>query len=549
MGAVTFHRRAGAALLLLAGCLPGVDPGGDERRILALQDPSPRVREDAFQSLLRDGGAPATKLRMAVGLGGSLGFPVAALLYAQSRGDAVPLDLKARHLAGFEWPRATASENAVVEPYVREELEHDLARTGRPALRPLADALRESAGSEAAAMRVVRTMLRIGGRGAAEAFAGLLDERRDVGGARVCDAAAAGLLFLGRQELALRLAVADARVEAARSWWELAKDFPESEWIRDALDGLLKKVQPKDPEGVLPVIELLAGRPLEDPRAWAEANRDWRPAPPPLRPAELLPDLSRDRARAYEANRRLEEATGIRVLAPRLERVSELCAALRLWQPPADLALRWRRVLESPLLRLSIAVLGSSASDERRIRWAYETYFHPTESESGELRIETQSESYFLFVQALDFGTRLVASESHGAGGLWSGTLRRFPDGSPLLMFSLPLKAALVAVVEEVDGRRGTPTLATVRAEWRARLASWADSGDALRALAYFQDPADRGLLRERRAGRGLLLLGDPAALELRPTLEPYEIEFALRKAEDPRVRSYLEGLRTALQK
>ena len=531
-GPVRTFRPIAAALLLLTGCLQGAEPGGDERRILALQDPSPRVREDAFQSLLRDGGAPATKLRMAVGLGGSLGFPVAALLYAQSRGDAVPLDLKARHLAGFEWPRATASENAVVEPYVREELEHDLARTGRPALRPLADALRESAGSEAAAMRVLRTMLRIGGRGAAEAFAGLLDERRDVGGARVCDAAAAGLLFL---------------VEAARSWWELAKDFPESEWIRDALDGLLKKVQPKDPEGVLPVIELLAGRPLEDPRAWAEANRDWRPVPPPLRPAELLPDLSRDRARAYEANRRLEEATGLRVLAPRLERVSELCAALRLWQPPADLALRWRRILESPLLRLSIAVLGSSASDERRIRWAYETYFHPTESESGELRIETQSESYFLFVQALDFGTRLVASESHGAGGLWSGTLRRFPDGSPLLMFSPPLKAALVAVVEEVDGRRGTPSLATVRAEWRARLASWADSGDALRALAYFQDPADRGLLRERRAGRGLLLLGDPAALELRPTLEPYEIEFALRKAEDPRVRNYLEGLRTAL--
>ena len=545
---MTLLRPIPAALLLVLGCLPQAETGDDERRILALQDPSPQLREEAFQSLLRDGGAPATKLRLGVGLGGAYGFPVAALLYAQGRGDAVPLDLKARHLAGFEWPRASASENAVVEPYVRGELERDLARTGRPALRHLALALRETAESEAAAMRVVRTMLRIGGRGAAEAFAGLLDDDRELGGVRVCDAAAAGLLYLGRQELALRLAGPDARLEAAHSWWDLAKDFPESEWIRDALDALMKKVQPKDPEGVLPVIELLVGQPLEDPQAWFAANRDWRPAPPPLRPLELLPELSRDRARAFDANRRMEEATGLRALAPRRERVGELCAALRLWQPPADLALRWKRLLESPLLRLSIAVIGSSASDERRIRWAYETYFHPTEDESGELRIETQTESYFLFVQAIDLGTRLVASESHGVGKLWSGELRSFDAGRPMLMFSAALKAALVATVEEVDERRGPPSLAKVRSEWRARLASWADSGEALRALAYFQDPADRGLLRDRRAGRGLLLLGDPAALELRPTLEAYEIEAALRKAEDPRVRSYLEGLRSALR-
>jgi hypothetical protein len=538
-----------AVLLLLAGCLPVAEPGDDERRLLALADPSPRVREEAFQSLLREGGAPAVKLRMAVGLGEAQGFPVAALLYAQGRGDAVPLDLKARHLAGFEWPRASVSENAVVEPYVRGELERDLARAGRPALRCLADALRESAESEAGALRIVRTMLRIGGRGAADALAGLLDADRDLGGARICDAAAAGLLYIGRQELALRLASPDARLEAARAWWDLAKDFPEDEWIRDALDALVKKAAPKDPDGVLPVIELLAGRPLEDAKAWLAANRDWRPAPPPLRPAELLPELSRGRARAFDANRRLEEATGMRVEVPRWERVSELCAALRLWQPPADLGLRWTRALEAPLLRLSIAVIGSSGPDERRIRWAYETYFHPTEGDSGELRIETQTESYFLFVQALDFGTRLVASESRGSGGYWSGEIRSFAEGRPLLMFSAPLKAALVAAVEEVDARRGTPPLATIRAEWRARLASWADSGEALRALAYFQDPSDRPLLRERRAGRGLLLLGDPAALELRPTLEPYEIEVALRKAEDPRVRSYLEGLRTALQK
>jgi len=194
-------------------------------------------------------------------------------------------------------------------------------------------------------------------------------------------------------------------------------------------------------------------------------------------------------------------------------------------------------------------VIGSSPSDAQRIRWAYEAHFHPTEGESGELRIETQTESYFLFVQAVDLGTRLVASESHGARGGWNGELRTFADGNPMVMFSAPLRAALVAVVEQVDGRRDSPPPAVVRSEWHARLRSWTDSADALRALAYFQDRADRVMLRERRSGRGLLLLGDPAALELRPSLEPYEIEMALRQAEDPRVREYLRTLRNALRK
>jgi hypothetical protein len=542
---VTRLRWIAAAGLLAAGCLPRPDDG-DDRRLFALQHDEDGPREEAFQSLLREGGAPAARLRMALGFGERHGFPAVALLYAQGRGDAVPLDLKARHLARFEWPRAAASENAVVEPFVRGELERDLVRTGRPALRLLADALRRDAASEAAAMRVARTIVRIGGRSAPELFAALLDEERDLGGVRVCDAAAAALLYLGRQELALRLASRDARRDAARSWWDLAKDFPESEWIRDAAEALAMKFRPKDPEGVRPAFELLVGRAVEDPRGWWEKNRDWRPAPPPLRPEELLPALAQDRARAYDANRRLEEATGTRVISPRPERVSELCAALRLWQPPADLQLRWRRVLATPLLRLSIAAIGSSPSDAHRIRWASETHFHPTEGESGELRVDTQTESYALFVQALDAGTRLVASESHGGRGGWSGELRSFSEGRPMVMFSAPLKSALVAVVEEVDGRREPPHVSVIRSEWRARLRSWTDSADALRALAYFQDRSDRDVLRERRAGRGLLLLGDPAALELRPTLEPYEIEMALRQAEDPRVREYLEGLRTA---
>src|SRR5439155_21978003 len=173
--------------------------GVEERRLLALQDESSDRREEAFQQLLREEGVPAAKLRPALNLGGEFGFPVGALLYAQGRGDAVSLDLRARHLAGFEWPRAFASQNAIVEPYVRGQLEQDLLRMGRPALRSLGRALEETAASERAAMRIVCVMLWIGGRAAAAEFARLLDSDRDLGGVRVRDAAASAILYLGRQ--------------------------------------------------------------------------------------------------------------------------------------------------------------------------------------------------------------------------------------------------------------------------------------------------------------------------------------------------------------
>lgn len=530
--------------LLLTGCVPSLEPGTEER-VIALLDPSAARREAAFQQLLRVEGAPASQLRAALTFGGRYGFPAAALLYAQGRGDAVPLDLKARHLAGFEWPRQYASENAVVEPYVRAQIELDLVRTGRPALRPLARALQGTAATEVSAMRLVRAMLKIGGRAAAEEFAGLLGSDRDLDGPRVCDVAAAALLYLGRQEFLLRLASSDVRLDAARQWWELAKDFPESEWIRETVETLAGRFQAKDPDGVRPVFELLVGESIEDPKLWWEKNRDWRPSPAPLRPVELLPALMAGRARAYDANRRLEEAAGVRLFLPRMERVSELASALRLWQAPSDLAVRWKRYLESPLLRLSVAAIGASPRPEAQgLRWAHEAYFHPTEDESGELRIDTATETYSLFVQAFDLGTRLVASESHGAGGRWEGTLREFRDGRPMVMFSVPFKSALVAVVEEVSDRRVPPPLALFRSEWRARLRAWAAGDEALRALGYFQDPADRDYLREHHAAAALLMLGDPAALNYKPCLEPYEIDMASRKAEDPRVKEYLEMLR-----
>jgi hypothetical protein len=545
-----FTPLAVAALVgFLTGCYPGFEAQTGDEPLLVLLDESLEKREEAFQGFLRDEEMPIHRLRAAMGLGGRFGFPVVALLYAQGRGDAVPLDLRARHLAAFEWPRARSRENGVVEPYVRGEIEKDLVRTGRPALRALVRALEEDASSETATLRIVRVMLRIGGRAAAEAFARLLNAERDLGGVRVCDAAAAALLYLGRQETLLRLASPDARLEAARTWWDLAKDFEESEWIREAVEALCARSQPGDPQGVRSVMELFVGQTVEDPKEWWERNRSWKPAAAPLRPEELQASLAFGRARAFDANRRLEAATGVSVHLPRLERVSDLCSALRLWQAPPDLALRWRRYLEAPLLRLSIAAIGHSPSHETlRIRWAYETHFHPLEEDSGELRIGTQTERYAFFVQASDYGTRLVASESHEAGGSWTATLREFGEAQPMVMFSLPFKAALVAVVEEVSSRRTPPPLPAIQSEWRARLRSWKDSPPALHALGYFQDSTDLDLLRERRAGEALLLLGDPAALELEPRLEPHEIERALHKARDPRVKAYLEVLQRRLE-
>ncbi|HLY75415.1 MAG TPA: hypothetical protein VKU80_14940 [Planctomycetota bacterium] len=528
-----------AAVMLLVGCAVPAERRVDEVRLRALDTPDRVRRELAFQDLLRGEGAPVPLLRAALGMGAEHGFPAVALLYAQGRGDAAPLELRARHLAAFEWPADPTGENAVVEPYVRAAVEQDLARAGIAALPILARVLDGEAVTEAAQLRVARVMLRIGGRSAAREFARLLDSDN------AQETAACALLYMGRQELSLRLASPEARVVAAKKWWELAADFPESEWIREAVDTLASRYQAKDPEGVRPVLEQLVGKPVEDPKAWMEENRGWQPAPAPLKPEELLPSLSLDRSRAYDANRRLEEATGIHVFMPKLERLSDLCSALRLWQPPADLEARWRRVLQAPLLRLSIAVIGMSPrTEDHRIRWAYETHFHPLEEDSGELRIETETENYTLFVQSLELGTRILASEAHALRGSWTGTVREFRESRPLVMFSEPFRAALVAVVEEVSSRRSPPAPSVAQAEWRARLSSWKDSPDALRALAYFQDPADLPLLRERKAGAALLLLGDPAALDLHPGLRPHEIDLALPKAEDPRVRAYLEALK-----
>ena len=187
------------------------------------------------------------------------------------------------------------------------------------------------------------------------------------------------------------------------------------------------------------------------------------------------------------------------------------------------------------------------------VRWAHESYFHPLEEDSGELRIQIQAGGYVLFVQAREYGTDLTVSESWGSEGRWEETVKELSGFRPCVEFSTPFKSCILVAVEEVSGRRHPQSPEKLQSEWRARLkelvagGTEAESRAALRGLGYFQDGADLGFLKERRAGEALLLLGDPAALDLHPRLEPHEIEMALRKAEDPRVKGYLETLKTGL--
>jgi len=543
------------AAALLAGCWQPRESAKIDVVIKGLQSDQESEREEAFQELVQAGPGVAPRAKAAIQAGADRGFPLVAVLYVQGEGDAVPLELRARHLAAFRWPRSREVENAVLEPYVWNEVERDLVRTGRPALRVLARALEQGAPTEAKALQVVRAMLLIGGRAAAEEFAGLLDRDRALDGARVCDVAAAALLYLGFQEPALRIADRDGLVRAAREWWAGAKDKAESEWIREAAAALVDRWRPGDPEGVRPVLELLAGRTIEDPKAWRGQDKDWSPAPPPLRPQELVPRLSGDRPAAYEANRRLEAATGVRLQVPRARSLGEFRAALRLWRPDPDLAVKWRRFLESPRLRLSVAVVAHVPKrGANHLAAAHERYFHATEDETVTTAAAGSEGQYLLHLQSREFGTRLVFNEYVAAGGEDRGIVAELPALRPVVMFSSLLKACTVVMIEEAAGlqppRSADALFPALRARLReaARESEGIDRRTYLRALGYCQDKGDLEFLREQKAWEALLLLGDPEALPHRPRLEPHEVEMALRRAEDPRVKEYLESLRREVQ-
>ena len=546
----------GRALLLLAllgtaGCIPPRRPSLLEEALLKLSSPSEGEYEEGFQAVLGAGALAEPALRQALPAVPGRGFPLVAALYAAGSGDEVPLEFRARHLARFEWPRAREEENAIIAAYVRARLEEDLVRTGRPALRILALALAEDAPSEARAMDVVRIILRIGGRGAADSLAPLLERDRDLGGVRVCEIAAGALLYLGRQDLLLRAPSREALVRSARGWWGSAKDQPESEWTREAVRSLAARWEPRDTEGVREVLELLVGETIGDPGEWRAKNPDWRPPPPPVHPEDCIPRLAGGRAAAYAANRSLEEATGIRLLVPGAGSLGELRAALRLWKPPSDLEVRWRRVLESRNVRLSIAVVGyQPRRGTNHLLWHHESTVHCTEDPTGKLEFASGDEAYLLYVHALDQGSRLLYGEYHESGTERRTVIRELSAGRTSVIFSASFKAVVVVSVEEAPGRRTPRTPEELFLEVRRRLRKLAETteGDerrrALCALGYCQERLDLAFLKEQKSAEALLLLGDPAGMEGQPRLDPHEIEMALRKADDPGLRGFLERMK-----
>ncbi len=520
------------AVLLALGCWsPRPNPAAEGfRKLLSAEAPE---REEGFRILARVAPYMLPQLKAAMGVGASQGFPLVAILYTEGEGEVVPLDLRARHLAVFEWPRKNDELDVIVKPYVRREIERDLVRAGRPALGVLSRTLEQESPTEASAMRIVRVMLWIGGRAAAEEFARLLDVKRDLGGVRVCDAAAAALLYLGERELELRLADPDELVAAARVWWEKARGQTPEAWRRSAVEALAGRVKEEDHEGLRPVFELLA---IDD--------------PDPLRPEELLPALCKGRARAYDANRRLERLTGVRLHLPRMERVSGLRAALRLWQPPPDLDLRWKRYLGNPLLRLTLVVVGYDPEKESGgVLWALDRYAHATEGLiTGWGRVDDVGE-YTIHGETLALGTRLSYGAFLSDNEARRGALREESCRRPVIAVSPRAGVCAVFMVDEVPERRPSRAPAEAGTFLRTRLkeglaeaeVAWREA--ALRALGYLQNPEDAELFKAQKAGAPLLLVGDPAGLAFEPRLERREAEMALRKTEDPRVKAYLEGI------
>lgn len=538
-------RAAAFSALLLAGCIPlrPDDPLGPLlKRLDAAAD-----ADDAFQEILRGADAWIERLKEAMTAGARRGFPLVAVLYAQGEGDAVPLELKARHRAAFRWPAAYAGENALVEIHVQAELEADLARAGRPAAALLARALAREAPDEAAALRALRALLRAAGPAAEPILAGLLDVDRDLGGPRVCDVASTALLVEAMQDLPLRLPDREARREAARRW--AAETSTASPEARDgaAAKALAERARRGDPEAVRSVLERLVGESIDDPEAWREAHPEWAPA----RPLDVEARLSRlSGVSAFRANRDLERLTGLRIWMPETDRLSELQAWLRTAGPPDDLERRWRRALGGGLTRLTVAVLGwHPGRAQNGILWVQEAVFHPTESDSAELRVDDgRGPSFVLHVQARDHGTRLIAGEFAGAEA-GRARIRESDGGDPLVIFLDLLRSVAVAWVDDVPSRPSPRPPEVVQADVRARLsaaartASSAGARRLLRALAYLQDAADLPLFRERKAPEALLLAGDGSGLEGDPRLEPWELEMALRKASDPALRERLEAL------
>jgi hypothetical protein len=554
--------RAAAALgwLALGACMPIRTPV--EHHVTLLHAPDAAVRAREFQTLSRAPSEVVPLLKRHLDAGYAHGFPIVALLYNQGASGAVPLELKVIHLAKFSWPEGYERDNAVIEPYVWAEIERDLAATGRPVLRLLGSALAREAPDEARAMRVARVMLQVGGAAPAallEEFARHLGETRDLGGVRVCDVAGAAILHLAYRDVELYRAKDPAA--AARERLAELRASGEEQWLKAGAEAALEaSADPAEGGTWTQVLQLLTGagnatvddlsrivkeRPVAE---WVDARAADR---------ELVAAL---RERPGPADRVLERRTGVRLRRiPPLRTLYDLKTLRWNWGDPA-LALKWERWIESRVVRMVVAKVGRDESTGRAgVVWLYEKTFHATEDEIGHAEGVSGRRRYLLFLQSRELGTRAVVSEyvSDEAGLYGESGSHAMDDDAALVLFNPATTTATVCVLEALPARAAPLGPEGVRGDLARRCARLLekDAVRAARALGYLGDASAAEALRKRGetartpaevagVAAGLLLLGDPAGIELlekrgvRHDLAAHELEWA-RQAKDERVRAW----------
>jgi hypothetical protein len=580
--------------VVLAGC--GSGRGLDLRtEVWLLHSDDPAHRAAAFGRLVHEPSSISSALLPELAEGYARGFPLAAVLVARGEAGAVPLEVKVLHLALYEWP--TATETAILEPVVRHALERDLARAGLPAVRLLARALQRDVVSEGRALDLLRILIDLAaplGRTGLAEIARLLESGRAFNGSteplRVCDLAGAALLHLGHQDALLAESASAGDIAGeARAWWNAFGDMDSDQWLREGAARTVDFLGRTDDRATWAAyLGLILGRPLANEREaralWSSLRnlgpQEWAreafglPAAPRDRGAwlvRILREYPDDRFRAWPANRLLEIEYGVRLQAtPPVERIADLVRVRTEWRPDSQLGRRWERWVESHSLRMAAWRVGRpTSSDPGQLIWAAERYFHATEDPMlGHCWRNGSGSPETLHLQARRLGTVLLASsyvEDRGATEESS-----IDPEDPFLVFAADSMTCAVAMIEHP--RRPAPLPGLQNGEVAAFLrGSFIKSpaekcGRIARALAYLGDRTAAGLIEARvrriqesatpdrsallALAEALILLDAPAGLDLaetlglEPRLSTAERETLDRSARDPRLRSWLKGVK-----
>lgn len=498
------------AFFCLLSCQGPRNPGGPLAQTLQrLASSDPIEREDAFQQVLHSPSDLTPLLKPLAPMAPQFGCPVAAILYRLGEGDAVPLDVKARHFALFEWPEEYRQENALLEPYITHELENDLFAAGRPAIRYLAAVFRTSPRAEA----VAGLMLRIHERTAVE----FLVTHADL------PAAQAALLPI-------------AGTEKIREWWETAKLFDAEEWTRmrcrshlqNDLDAFSREVGQAFPSRA-------------EAEAWWRANESrrpfewWKDRFPKASSSHFSPlyEALRNPSApdAAAAHHLLEHWTGVHFTA----------------FPAPDLPTRWRRTVENPVLHLRLCVLGPTGETDS---WVQERIFPSVETAQAGGGKMMDSFDYALFVHVREQGTAALVGEFASDNEKTTGNTAtlRFQDGL-LLVYSSILRSYIAVSLEERPVRPLPEPPDAVRFSLLRLLRKRLPDPLAALALGYAEDLDSQPLLVKAlrkdpgnaAIARALLLLDDPTGLIPGLTLPPEEREILDTRCANEEIRTFLQ--------